>query len=254
MSPGAPIEKFVIYAHARSGSSNLLEALQLHPGLHIAEEPFHEKYALWNPGEPNHIDLIRDERSLDAAVAHLFRHHDGIKVLDYQLDQSLYRRLLLREDVKVIGLRRRNQLQAIVSGQVASQTGVWKMWDLKTDLASTYASLAPISAEEVAERLQWGRELHAFYQDVMACKPAAQRLLLEYETLYTDHLNHNRDVLAGVFAFLGLTLPDSPKLDYYLDPGRCKLSGRGDYRYLPNAAEINARFGNDETGWLWPPT
>ncbi len=248
------VPHFVIFAHARSGSSNLLRAMQLHPRLRIAEEPFHERYASWNPGEPNHIDLIHDAESLDRQVAHLFARHEGIKVLDYQLPEELYRRLLLREDVRVIGLRRRNQLQAIVSGYVARQTGVWKMWDLTSDLATTYAHLPPMPLDGIDEMLQYSRELRAFYQRVMADKPATARVMLEYETLYTDDLAHNRAELARAFALLDLQLPDSPELDYFLDPRRSRLSGQGDYAYLPNAAEINARFGNDDTGWLWPPT
>ena len=45
--------KLVLFAHARSGSSTLLRILQLHPALHIVEEPFHDQYATWNPGEKN---------------------------------------------------------------------------------------------------------------------------------------------------------------------------------------------------------
>jgi hypothetical protein len=49
MSPTVP--QFILFAHARSGGSNLLKALQLHPLLRIAEEPFHEKYHVWHPDD-----------------------------------------------------------------------------------------------------------------------------------------------------------------------------------------------------------
>src|SRR5215475_6736080 len=122
------VPKFILFAHARSGSSNLLEALQLHSLLLIAEEPFHEKYHVWHPDERKYVDLITDIPSLEAQLAMLFAKYNGIKVLDYQLPRELYTHLLLRSEFRVIFLRRRNLLQAVISRCIAEQTGVWKMW------------------------------------------------------------------------------------------------------------------------------
>jgi hypothetical protein len=63
--PGAGGQRFVLFAHPRSGSSNLFEALQLHPLLSILEEPFNEGFARWRPDERRYRDLVTDEASLD---------------------------------------------------------------------------------------------------------------------------------------------------------------------------------------------
>ncbi|MEJ7809527.1 MAG: hypothetical protein WKG32_03835 [Gemmatimonadaceae bacterium] len=249
--PHPALPNFILFAHARSGSSNLLKALQLHPRLRIAEEPFHHQYDEWNPGEPRYVDLITDIPSLERALAELFARYDGLKVLDYQLPEELYTHLLLKSDLRVIFLRRRNMLRAVVSNFIAKQTGIWKMWDLTGDLASAYANLRPIPLDEVADTLDYGRELREYYLGVMARKPADARLMLEYEALYTDDVAQNREALRGVFAFLGLDMPATPALDYYLDPRASKINNEQTYGYVPNIEAINERFGSSETGWLF---
>jgi hypothetical protein len=245
--------KFVLFAHPRSGSSTLLRVLQSHPRLRVAEEPFHEKYQEWTPDEPKYVDLITDVASLEDQLAALFAKYDGIKVLDYQLPPEIYTHLLLMPELKVIFLRRRNLLQAAVSLFIAKQTDVWKVWDLKGDIASAYANLEPIALDELAEHLDYARELRECYGRVIARKPAGARLIVEYEDFYTDDVARNRESARRVFDFLGLEMPASDGLDSLLDPRTSKLNYTGLYANLPNAREIDARFGSDETGWLFEP-
>ncbi len=249
MSPTAP--KFILFAHARSGSSNLLKALQLHPWLRIAEEPFHEKYHVWHPDERKYVELITDVPSLETQLAVLFAKYNGIKVLDYQLPMELYTHLLLRPEFRVIFLQRRNLLQAVISGGIAKQTGVWKMWDLRGDLATVYAHLQPIPLDEIAQTLAYQRELQEYYRQVIVHKPKDMCLLLEYETFYTDDILQNRAAMQRVFGFLGLEMPAREELDDSLNPRTSKINSNRTYTYVPNAEEINARFGSNETGWLF---
>lgn len=247
----ATAAKFVLFAHARSGSSNLLKILRSHPRLRVAEEPFHEKHPEWYPDEPKYVDLVTDVPSLEAQLGALYAKYDGIKVLDYQLPEELYTHLLLLPGLKVILLRRRNLLRAVVSGFIAKQTGVWNVWDAKGDVADACTNLRPVPLDAVAEALEWQRELREYYGDVVARKPAGERLTLEDEQLYTDDMARNREAVRGVFDFLGLAMPRTGELDFYLDPRRSKINSRRTYALLPNAAEINERLGGDETGWLF---
>lgn len=243
--------QFVLFAHGRGGSSNLLKILQLHPSLRVAEEPFHKKYHEWHPDEPNYIDLITDISSLEEQLRALFAKYNGIKVLNYQLPEEVYAHLLLKPDLKVIYLKRRNLLQATVSLFIAEQTGVWKMWDLKSDIDSVYARLEPLPLEEFADNLDYGIELRAYYGQVIARKPEEGRLMVDYEDLYTENMRRNREQVAGIFRFLGLESPASERFDYYLDPRASKLNYSGIHARLPNAREIEERFGSDEVGWLF---
>jgi LPS sulfotransferase NodH len=129
--------KLVIFAHARSGSSSLYRLLQLHSSLHIAEEPFHDSYHSWNPSEKNYVDHITDIPSLEEQLGALFAKYNGIKILQYQLPVALYTHLLLKPELRIVFLRRRNLLQAAVSGRIAEQTNIWKIWDLEGDITQT---------------------------------------------------------------------------------------------------------------------
>ena len=89
-SDGADSERasLRLFAHARSGSSSLLKILQSHAALRVVEEPFHEKFAQWNPGEPKYVDLITDVASLERQLDALFAVNDGIKVLGPHFSRS----------------------------------------------------------------------------------------------------------------------------------------------------------------------
>jgi hypothetical protein len=54
-----------------------------------------------------------------------------------------------------------------------------------------------------------------------------------------------------VFGFLGLEMPAREELDDLLNPQTSKINNQRTYTYVPNAAEINERFGSNETGWLF---
>jgi hypothetical protein len=159
--------------------------------------------------------------------------------------------LLLRPEFRVIFLQRRNLLQAVISGCIAKQTGVWKMWDLRGDITTVYANLKPIPLDKIAQTLAYQRELQEYYRQVIAHKPKDMRLILEYETFYTADLLQNRAAMQSVFGFLGLEMREREELDYFLNPRTSKINNQRTYTYVPNAKEINTRFGSHETGWLF---
>jgi hypothetical protein len=243
--------RFVIFAQARSGSTALCRVLQLHPQLRIALEPFQHKYHTWNPEEPNYIDLISDIRSLEKQLALLFSKYDGFKVLDYQLPQELYAHMLLRSDIKVIALMRRNVLRQAVSGFIAEQTGVWQKRDLIVDLTTAYQGLEPIDLDALKATIDYRCELSRYYGDVLAQKPHQMCLPLCYEDIYTSDVARNRESVRSIFQFLGLCMPDDQELDKLIDPRVEKINSSVTYALLPNAKIIDEIFGSDETGWLF---
>ncbi len=253
MTQTADHPHFILFAHARSGSSNLLKTLQLHPGLRISEEPFHPLYSQWNADEPNYASLIRDIPSLESCLSPLFSKYRGIKILDYQLPEDVYAHLLLKPELKIISLLRRNCLQAVVSGFVAEQTGVWKKWDATPDTARRYKEMAPIDLQELESRLSYMKELRRFYSGVLARKPKQRHMALIYEDLYTDDFEVQREIIARIYTFLDLDMGpvDKDRLRYYLTPKDSKINSRETYALIPNVDEINRTFGCEETGFLF---
>jgi hypothetical protein len=58
-------------------------------------------------------------------------------------------------------------------------------------------------------------------------------------------------VLQLVFDMLGLSIPETLKLDRLLDPEITKLNLEATYRLVPSADEIDNVLGCDRTGWLF---
>ena len=247
----SPPERTVIFAHARSGSTTLYRILQLHPLMNVALEPFWHGYAKENPGERNYVDFIEDVPSLEKALDDLFAKYNGIKILSYQLPKRLYTHLLLSPEVTVIFLQRANLLRAEVSGCIAEQTKVWQISDLNEETRHTYRDLEPVSVEKIADGLEYAKELRGCYNSVIERRATGTYMKVCFENLYTGDLGANRAAAREIFGFLGLELPGCEKLDYHLDPRTSKINTPETYAMLPNANEIEKRFGNDDTGWLF---
>jgi hypothetical protein len=248
-------ERLILLAWPRSGSSSLWEILQAHPDLELLpDEPFNESFAGWSPGNPDYLARIHDIESLDTVLAELFEHYRGIKVLSYQLDEELLHHLILRPDLWIIFLSRRNLLQTAVSDRIAKQTKLFNRWDANPEqpLERYYDSLESLDLDdlrsyvrELAPHLHW-------IESVLNLRKDGHTLQLQYEDLYFATPQAQRAQLSAIWSFLELTPLSAPGAGYYLDPQTAKLGGRETYGQLPNAAEIDAALGADETGWLFP--
>lgn len=248
-------ERLVLLAWPRSGSSSLWRALQAHPGLVLVpDEPFNENFVDWSPGNPDYLARAHDVEALDTVLAELFDLYDGIKVLSYQLDEEQLRHLVLRPDLRIVFISRRNLLQTAVSDRVAKQTKLWNRWDADPGqpLERYYGSLDPLDLDdlrryvsELATHLQWVGSLLDLRTDGHVFR-------LGYEDLYFADRESQYDQLSGLWAFLDLPALSPPELNEYLDPETAKLGVQATYGRLPNAAEIDAALGADDTGWLFP--
>lgn len=90
-------QRVILFAHPRSGSSSLFQILQLHPQLHLLEEPFNESFVEWNPTNKDYLSHIHDIPSLDAQLADIFATYNGLKMLDYQLSDDLITYILKKK-------------------------------------------------------------------------------------------------------------------------------------------------------------
>lgn len=242
--------RLILFAHARSGSSSLYEMLALHPDLHILQEPFNEGFNDWEPDHPNYLELITDQASLDAQLAAIFAHYNGIKVLQYQLPVELYTYLLRRPDYQIIFLRRRNLLQAVVSVLLAEQTNLWKRWDMQRPLADYYANLQPLSLVEIRERIVELKENLDYYEGVITSRASGSYLKLSYEELYFGSALQQAQLLTQIWCYLDIAPLPIARLQAFLQPAQAQLNSPATYQFLPNAREIHQQLGNDETGWL----
>lgn len=247
----SPDTHLLLFAHPRSGSTSLYKILDLHPELSILEEPFNENFPRWRPGNKNYLELIHDIPSLDAQLAEIFTTHNGVKVLDYQLPQELMIHLLQRPDCKIIFLRRRNVLQAVVSVLIAQQNRLWKKWEMTQPLEAYYRNLQPFDIPDIQRRVVDLQERLDFFESVIDARPAADSFKVIYEDLYFAPPSQRTQQIAVLWQRLGLAPLDSEQIQYYLSPEEVKINSAETYKWLPNANDIQRLCGNDKTGWLF---
>jgi hypothetical protein len=243
--------RLLFLAHPRSGSSSLYEVLQSHPDLNILEEPFNENFTRWNSANKNYLGLVRDIPSLEEQVAEIFESWNGIKILDYQLPANLIAHLLRRADCKIIFLRRRNLLQAVVSVLIAEQTRLWKKWEMTKQLEEYYRHLQPLDIPDIQRRVTELKERLDYFESVVDERSANEALKLTYEELYFSEGLRQREQITALWKFLGIAPLDLEQHARFLQPEAAKINSAKTYTFLPNAREIDGACGNDITGWLY---
>jgi hypothetical protein len=242
--------KLVVVAHPRSGSNSLVEILDCHPELTVLDEPFNENFTAWLPGNPDYRAAVTDVTSLDRVVDGILADYSGFKVHSYQLDVELLAHLLCRRDLHVVFLRRRNLLEAAVSGLIAEQTGLWAAWDRDRALEDYYANLAPLSVEDVREKLRHLAENLSEVAAILGARGDGRVLQLCYEDLFLGDPGTRRRLVESVWSHLGLTPCANPQVGRFLENDSFRMGKPATYGRLPNLAEIEAIFGSDETGHI----
>jgi len=248
MNPNVHI---LLLAHPRSGSSSLYQILQLHPELNILEEPFNENFTRWDANNKNYRELIHDVPSLDRQVEEIFKTHNGIKILEYQLPEDLVVHLIQRADCKIIFLRRTNLLQSVVSVLIAEQTKLWKRWEIARPLEEYYRDLQPLDIQDIQRRVIDLKQRLDFFESVLERQPANRTIKLTYEDLYFSQTSQQVRQMAAIWEFLAVPALALQQYQYYLSPDEVKINSAATYAWLPNATEIQERCGNDATGWLY---
>jgi LPS sulfotransferase NodH len=242
--------RLVVVAHPRSGSNSLVEILDSHPELTLLNEPFNEKYATWLPANPDYRSAVTDVTSLDRVVDGILADYSGFKVHSYQLDVELLAHLLRRPDLYVVFLRRRNLLEAAVSGLIAEQTGLWAAWDRDRALADYYTDLAPLSVADVRDKLRQLREHLAEMAAILAIRDDGRVLELCYEDLFLGDRSTRWRLVESLWAHLGLPPCASPRVRRFVESASFRMGKPATYGRLPNLAEIEATLGNDDTGHI----
>ncbi len=242
---------FIIFAHARSGSTNLGICLQQHPEIQVSAEPFHKDYKKRNPEESNYIDYISDEKSLNKQLSNIFTLHAGIKTLEYQLPKDLNTFMIGNPDIMIIFLQRKNLLKTVVSSNIASETKTWyKRIDETVDLAR-FAELKPLPIKKLRKDIKNLKNKLGFYSKILERRPEKSWMNLYYEDLYTENLEKNLKKISTVFDFLDLKMPDNQKLSIFLNPDKARMNSPETYLKVPNINEVEEALGSDETGWLF---
>jgi LPS sulfotransferase NodH len=252
---GTEAARFIIFSLPRCGSTTLARALNCYPGIRCALEPFIPD------NQDSRKNEISNAEALEQALAGIWRSYNGIKHVWYPnwpfgkaLD--LNRALVQRPDVKIIFLTRRNELRRLVSTEMSWQTNVWgKYTEADRERARGY-DYQQLSTVQIEHQLQSVASGISFLKD--AIRAAGTSVLeLQYEDLLADHvfLADRLQLLSRLREFIDAPTPCDAQADFavarLLDPVMNKLNLPDTYQRIPNIAEIEQRFGSDESGWLF---
>ena len=142
------MNKFVIFASARTGSTSLSIVLGQSKGVKMAAEPFHPDFTKWNSESVSYKKLLDKTKDLDSTLNKIFRRYTAFKTLHNQLTEVQNLQLLGRKDLKILFLVRRRLFDQIVSDLVAHQVGKWN--DTHKD---TYKSLKALNPKEMKKKI-----------------------------------------------------------------------------------------------------
>lgn len=243
--------RIMLFAHPRSGSSSLYQILQLHPQLNIVEEPFNTGFTQWNATSPDYLSQVHDTASLDAVLKDIFKTFNGLKVLDYQLSDELRAHLLRRTDLTMLFLRRRNILQAVVSVLIATQTNLWKKWEMRQPLEDYYRDLQPLDVEDVRHRVACLKQSLDTCEAIIDARKNGVVLKFVYEDMYFARPEQRTAQIDAIWRALEVPSLEPAIYQRFLRPEEAKINGASTYAMLPNAEEIDQACGNNETGWLF---
>ena len=247
---------FILFAHARSGSTVLNKILNTHPEIKSISEPFNHDRHQWD--DKTYYSRIHDIPSFDTVLDEIASAYNGMNHHFSQLDFEYNKHLLLNRASRVIFLWRKNLLQAVISRSIAEQTKVWHA--AKTSSSSSPAvpqTLDPLDLKRVKRRLEKLEKGIRSYRDLL--KESGKDF---FEICYEDFLNPRLEFLDKlkqldpIFTYLGNS-PISTNttkiaaIESILNPTHRKLNSEASYRRIPNIDEVEAQLGCEATGYLF---
>jgi hypothetical protein len=244
-------DRFLLFSLPRCGSTTLMRILACHPEISCFSEPFNQ-----DQSGRGYLDRVHDPETLARTLGDVWARRQGIKHVwhpsGWPFPNPVFNLLMLDQpDVTVLFLNRRNALRRVLSWEIAVQTGIWHRdgakpnrqlaavdpVTLRTDLAAATTAaglcLSRLAASEARFEQLW-------YEDFFgSATPLADRLARVDELLR----------ILGYHAITGIE--SSEQVAGLLDPDVNRVNDEGNYRRIPNIAEIDAICGNDQDGWVF---
>jgi hypothetical protein len=247
--------KFIILAHARSGSSTLLNLLDVHPQIKMITEPFNpdrgpERENSW-PGGPYRAYLNEfqkdNEEEFQVCLNSIFSDYTGFKHLYYQLGDKLNYYLLNNVD-KVIFLTRKNLLQAAVSADISTQTKYWN----GPDRHAVDRFSGNINLDYIKGLMEFHAHGNKRWRDYLQDQKI-DFTEITYEDIYLNKpIPKKVKQIQQLFSFLGYEPTKAPRarLKDHLDI-KHKMSSRELYNRISNIHEVERLFGSKEHGFIF---
>ncbi len=214
-------QKFIIFGHARSGTSTLKQIFESQ-NINISGEPFNKNCS------DNFLSHY-EELGFEKTVQKIMGKHDALKHLMHQ--QNEVNNLYLIEKYKTIFIYRKNIFEAAISSRLAIKTNVWDASDVNYN--KNYHKINNINVDDIKETMQ------EFYDSVMFYKNKVKRVFfVSYEDLYLNEKN-KIDIIKNIFDFVGYKIKNFDTIKILLSPNK-KLNENNWYNLLSNWKDIES--------------
>jgi len=233
-------EPLILLAHARSGSTSLMEILGAHPDVRMVNEPFSPNRD--RSGGCYH-QQVSDQATLEATVQEIFHHYNGMKHLIYQLPLE-WNHALVEQCGRRVLLYRQNMLAAVVSAMLAEQTSTW----FGNREALLNEPLQPLDVVELGNRVRLENKLVEEQREFLNRRRLAY-IEIAYEELFDAQLPVDERLarVLRLFNSLGYDPPTGESLNRIqnlLKP-RYQINDQQTYERIPNIEEIEQTLGEE---------
>lgn len=266
-------ERFLIFALARTGSTSLMNLMNISSSINLVSEPFNKKNSFFfsakNMNEFGKRDInnlldLKDELDI---LLELYG-YNGIKHVWHPSgfpfesivgnnfisnEVSLNQHLLTFFD-KVLFLNRKNILKRIVSGLISMQTKVWEVNSGKDRKAVEEYEFIPLEESTI----DWFLKFEKFYIDKFKSDLIDKNIdffEIFFEDLFVDNILMGDKIKKcyEMYNFLNASVEfsevDFEKMRKILGPD-LKLNDKNTYLKIPNIQVIEEKFGSEENGYL----
>ena len=243
------LDKFVLLAHARSGSSTLNHILDAHDEIRMSYEPFNPTRGEWQQFE--YRSQVTDNASLNRCLEEIYCYYNGIKHLTCQLDHP-QNEVLLRRKCRRLFLNRDNLLQTVVSGMIAEQTKKWV--GNRNEILK--ARLEPLNIRKISNQVQLIWKNINRYRDFMTSN-GLDFMEVKYEDLYGEDvsIHQKMELVNRIFDYLGaasLSGEARKEILELINPEVSKINTTETYNRIPNIDKVEEKLGSVEYGFLFP--
>lgn len=242
-------KKILLFAHPRSGSTTLMNVLNVHKDINIMHEPFNEERENWYEDNKNYLNETKTIEDLDRVLEEIHEKHNGFKHLSYQLPEDLTEHLLTKKGYSVIFQQRKNHLQGMVSAFIAEQTNIWQSEDVGKHKEPS--SLKSLDIGKIKKEIEYLKHDLALFKNMLQ-KAGTPLFEISYEDFLVEGEEDKLRKLEEVFSFLDLEFPNDEveEIKRLISPKR-KIANDNIYNLVPNIQEIEKELGSEEDGFLF---
>ncbi len=261
------MEKYLIFALARTGSTSLMNIMNVNKSIKLFSEPFNKHNVFFTINKEfsklgqKPITGIEDLKEELEILVNEYG-YNGLKHVwqpsgfPFQQNVSLNQEMLSLFDY-VIFLNRKNILKRIISGFISDQTKVWEVSKWKKGQDKMFVEnyeYEPIELRIIEWFIKMEKSYREKYRNELIDK-GIKFYEIDYEDLFEDDVTMENKIekCLELFRFLNQSAEFSDKemeeIKTYLGEN-LRLNSINTYLKIPNIQEIEEKFGSEENGYL----